>query len=69
MKATNDEINELTDIDFSIIREGLESPDQYTRMRTALDFVQILTVTAFSERLKAIERWADEISVERKKEN
>jgi hypothetical protein len=59
---TNDEINELTDLAFSIIREGLESTDQYTKMRTALDFVQMLTISAFSERLKAVERWAEEIS-------
>jgi hypothetical protein len=51
---TNDEINELTDLAFSIIREGLESTDQYTKMRTALDFVQMLTISAFSERLKAV---------------
>lgn len=62
MKTTNDEINELTDKAFQIIRDGLDSPDEYKRMRTALDFVQILTVTAFSKRLEAIEQWADTIS-------
>ncbi len=67
MKTTTDEINELTDKAFAIIREGLDSPDQYTRTRMALDFVQILTVTAFSKRLEAIERWAEDISDERKK--
>ncbi len=65
MKTTNDEINELTDKAFTIIREGLESPDQYTRTRMALDFVQVLTITAFSKRLESIERWADEISDKR----
>lgn len=62
-KATTfDELNELIDRSFAIIREGLESQDKYTQMRTAIDLTQMLVVTGFSKRLESIERWADEIT-------
>ena len=61
--ATIDTINELADKSFAIIRESLESHDQYTRTKTALDFTQMLVVTAFSKRLESIERWSDNLTL------
>jgi len=59
---TFDELNEMIDKAFEIIREGLESSDQYTRMRTALDLTQVLVIAGFSKRLESVERWAEEIN-------
>ena len=65
---TFDELNELIDRSFEIIREGLESADTYTQMKTAIDLTQMLVIAGFSKRVEAVERWADQLETKDGKE-
>lgn len=60
MKTEND-IGDLIDQAHGIIKEALDSSDEYTRTKAALDLLQPLTIFVLSRQVSAAEKWEGEI--------
>ncbi|GEM_PF-6980579 len=64
----DDRINELTDDAIAIVSEALESPDPYTKLSSAIQFLQTILIVTHSERLKAQDRWDNTIVIKKEKQ-
>jgi hypothetical protein len=49
---TPEEIEQLTDLAYSVIERGLKDKDLFVRIRTAIDFTAVITSIAISDRQK-----------------